>query len=833
MLLTKFPVEVQAAWISAGLFPIPCGANKVPHGGTRWRDLILQSDKVKNHTLSLLKEVPFVGVEMGRPDTNLEAIDIDNKCDNAAEIYEAFCSTFDQYKNFWFAEQTPSGGYHIVYRAWSPKKNTKLAKQQGVAVVETRGVGGFIVTSPSEGYIQVSKNSLIDIATGSISSIDLQELFFGFSKAFDESASLEYNVEAQTGHDRVGDKLAELDTTSEMHDILVRHGWSHLYNVGSIQRYARPNQPVMNKVGGTLNAIPNKFFCFTSSTNLEPSKVYSYFQLYALLECNGDFKKAAKVLSNKHFSKDKQRKLEPRKEIVNEVTGEVTLEMTWKDCFFTSVTNAGIKVSVDLTGLLKYLQYEGYCRIELNERTVFVKVKDFVLYEEDPTKIVDCVLRQCENDRDYSDPFLKSIQKLRALSFIQSLPLREVEFLEDTVDTCYKVFANGVLVITKDKLEIKPLSELGKYVFDKTIIKNELILEDRRMDDFDDTHPFVRFLINVSSDAETKVLNVDRFFALTSSIGYLLHTYKNQALNKAIIFTEEFYDTAGQAHGRTGKSLIGKAIGQWAKTMSVDGKNFQADDRFKFSGYALGTTIAVVNDLRKNFDFESLFNYLSDDFEVNRKGQDAFTLPFEKSPKFLLTTNFTLNDDTASFKARKHEIEFSSWYSDTYSPAQDPQVGYLFGLEWDSKIWSGFYQAMAQCIGIFLANGLKDYAKINLDKRKMASAIPDELREYFEDFIGTEEHFHVYEGQAILKQEFYDRFKSRYPGFKNPRAQLINQKLGIYCDTVGINVDKEAVIKNKDLDDKLVRVFKFTSGRSKLSAVWKENDWDKESLFER
>lgn len=830
MLLTKFPVEVQAAWISAGLFPIPCGANKAPHGGTRWRDLIAQSDKVKNYTLSLLKEVPFVGVEMGRPDTNLEAIDIDNKCDNAAEIYEAFCSTFDQYKNFWFAEQTPSGGYHIVYRAWSPKKNTKLAKQQGVAVVETRGVGGFIVTAPSEGYNQVSKNTLVDIATGSISSIDLQELFFGFSKAFDESASLEYNVEAQTGRDRVGDKLAELDTTSEMHDLLVRHGWSHLYNVGSIQRYSRPGQVVLNKVGGTLNAIPNKFFCFTSSTNLEPSKVYSYFQLYALLECNGDFKKAAKVLSDKHFSKDKQRKLEPRKEVIDEYSGEVLLERTWKDCFSVSETKAGIKVTIDWSGLIEYLEYEGYCQVKFNERFLFVKVKDFVLHEIEADRIIDFVLNQC-NDTDYKDAILKSIQKLRSVSLMQSLHVREVEFLEDTIDTCYKTFTNGVLVITKDKFEIKPLRDLGKYVFEKSIIKHELVLDNRTIDDFDDTHPFVRFLINVSSDAETKVLNVDRFFSLVTSIGYLLHTYKNQTINKAIIFTEEFYDSAGQAHGRTGKSLIGKAISYWSKVMTIDGKNFQADDRFKFSGYSLGTTVAVVNDLRKNFDFESLFNYLSDDFEVNRKGQDVFTLPFELSPKFLLTTNFTLNDDTASFKARKHEIEFSSWYSDAYTPVQDPQVGFMFGLEWDSIKWNGFYLVMAKCIAVFLASGLKTYTNINLDKRKMASSIPDELREYFEDFIGTEDNLQVYEKQKIIKQEFYDRFKSKYPGFKNPRAELISRKLALYCETLGIELNKEAVERFEGSESKQVRVFEFLSGRLKLSESFIDNGWTIKGAF--
>ncbi len=52
------------------------------------------------------------------------------------------------------AVRTPSGGYHFYFKSKYCGKNSKLARREGdgAAFIETRGDGGYVATTPSEGY---------------------------------------------------------------------------------------------------------------------------------------------------------------------------------------------------------------------------------------------------------------------------------------------------------------------------------------------------------------------------------------------------------------------------------------------------------------------------------------------------------------------------------------------------------------------------------------------------------------------------------------------------------------------------------------------------------
>ena len=49
--------------------------------------------------------------------------------------------------------------------------------------------------------------------------------------------------------------------------------------------------------------------------------------------------------------------------------------------------------------------------------------------------------------------------------------------------------------------------------------------------------------------------------------------------------------------------------------------------------------------MRKNFDFERLFSVITEGLTLEKKNKDAIKIPFNKSPKVSITTNYALKGD--------------------------------------------------------------------------------------------------------------------------------------------------------------------------------------------
>ena len=92
--------------------------------------------------------------------------------------------------------------------------------------------------------------------------------------------------------------------------------------------------------------------------------------------------------------------------------------------------------------------------------------------------------------------------------------------------------------------------------------------------------------------------------------------------------------------------------------------------------------------MREQFPFERLFSVITDDFPVERKGQDRVTISFEDSPKFLLSTNYVIEGKDASFEDRTHQIEFSDYYGPDHTPKDE--FGRRLFDDWDEEEWARF-----------------------------------------------------------------------------------------------------------------------------------------------
>jgi len=239
----------------------------------------------------------------------------------------------------------------------------------------------------------------------------------------------------------------------------------------------------------------------------------------------------------------------------------------------------------------------------------------------------------------------------------------------------------------------------------------------------------------------------------------MLHDYKNPTEARAIVLNDE--KISENPNGRTGKSIIGKSLQKIRKSSRIDGKNFKFD-RFAFQQIDLDTKIMDFNDVNKNFDFEKLFSIVTDELNVEKKQLPAFSMSFEDSPKIIISTNYTLKGEGASYKARMFELEFSDFYNEKHTPLDDFKK--IFFDEWDENDWSLFDNFMVECIQCFLQNGLIEVKSINLQKRKLMDNTSPQFVEFME---GRDLAFNFRYAKDSLYLDFIKQFNDYAPLKKN------------------------------------------------------------------
>ncbi len=318
------------------------------------------------------------------------------------------------------------------------------------------------------------------------------------------------------------------------------------------------------------------------------------------------------------------------------------------------------------------------------------------------------------------------------------------EFKKDTRYESFVYFRDCFVRITPGEYTIHPYKEL-----DKPIWKSQII--DHKFYEIEGECDFRSFIFKVAGN------DAGRYDSFRSVIGYLLHTYKDPSLAKAIIFMDEKLDDG--SNGGCGKSLLGNALSKVRKSLRLGGKNFLFE-RFAFQSYQPGTSIIEFNDLSRNFRFENLFTIITDSIIIEKKNKDEFIVPFEEAPKILLSTNYAIKGADESSLRRQFVIEFSDYFSHSYSP--EDEFGYRFFDDWCEYQWCSFYHFMVGCIQFYLEKGLVNYKRINLEVKKLIESTSEEFLEFAEALVL---------GQWYDKREIYRKFLEEYPGFNNRQME--------------------------------------------------------------
>src|SRR5690606_73245 len=210
-------------------------------------------------------------------------------------------------------------------------------------------------------------------------------------------------------------------------------------------------------------------------------------------------------------------------------------------------------------------------------------------------------------------------------------------------------------------------------------------------------------------------------------------------------------------NGGSGKGLFWNALKYMKKVSVIDGKTFEFTKSFPYQTVSTDTQILVFDDVKKNFNFESLFSLITEGITLEYKGQDAIQIPVEQSPKLLITTNYTIGGVGGSHDRRKFEIEMSAYFNSNHTPLDE--FGHMLFADWDESEWLRFDNYMINCAQYYLENGLVTHEYHNLDDRKFIKETSYEFYEFVK-----EGNLRV--NERMNKSVYYQRFIDEYKDFQ-------------------------------------------------------------------
>ncbi|MEV0608095.1 phage/plasmid primase, P4 family [Polymorphospora rubra] len=325
------------AWHDAGacVLPAKTDGTKAPAVAT-WRNLQRQRPDRSQVEQWFASGHPGVGLLTGAVSGNLEMLELEGRAvaEGALEALTGVL-TAAGLADLWarvaggYAERTPSGGIHLLYRLDGPVPgNTKLAarparpdelterEREVLAtrpdkvftrdLAETRGEGGFVVIAPSHGPVHATGQPWVLAAgqSGQVPTLSLDEraqLHTAF-RSLDQSpapAAEPARPTLQVVRDPAdgtspGD---DFEARTDWADILGPHGWRAVTSRGAYREWVRPGKDDAG-ISATTGKDPerDRLYVFSSSTEFDTERPYTKFGAYALLEHGGDHSAAARAL---------------------------------------------------------------------------------------------------------------------------------------------------------------------------------------------------------------------------------------------------------------------------------------------------------------------------------------------------------------------------------------------------------------------------------------------------------------------------------------------------------------------------------------------------------
>lgn len=778
-------IKAANYYTKQGFSVIPIGENKrAVFPWTEFQSKIMDDGTIKaQFTNKRCKNIAIIG---GGVSGGLEIIDVDLKYDISGTLWQRLKESLTDFMPLLYVVRTKSGGYHLYYRCELVEGNQKLAMRHAtkeelidtphakeIVLIETRGEGGYVLAPPSEGYAK-EKEFVINTIT-----LEQRDSILSICRSFNEVVK---EVRAQVVADSEAFATTPWDDYNSKCDVvklLESNGWTWIETRGERDFLKRPGKTDSN-ISADYHKGLGLFKVFSTSTQFETGRGYKPFAIYATLEHNGNFSEAAKQLikdgygegRNKvsvnikkdylgkkdegidsdniaaYISQKHKLDINRAKQLVNDLDNDSETELNT----FWSVARGVI--TIDRYKLINLLSSEGgfylyYYDKKLNYQ--LVRIVDNFVSETNMEQIKKFLINYIDSiPYDNFDGINKN--RLREIIYkgadayfnkglFEFMTNIQLKLLKHTKDSAYYPFLNGVVHVTKNKKELLKYGAINMHVWREQVIPYEINIDQ----DLDLSNvAYLKFIQKISNDEAARTEYT------RALIGYLLHTYKDPTKSYAVILAEETEDEA--EGGGAGKGLFFKAIGKLINLVSIDGKNFKLDKSFAFQRVELSTQLIVIEDCRKNVDFEGFYSKITEGVTIEKKNKDEIYISYEDAPKFGFTTNYTINYSGGHGKRRVKVLEFSNFFNHNNTPLEFFGGKAMFSNDWDRDEWNRFYNFMIDSVQNYLAKGIPKIDNSDTINRKNIKL------NFGEDFL---EHFELIEFEKWLE------FGNEYLNFIN------------------------------------------------------------------
>ena len=440
----------------------------------------------------------------------------------------------------------------------------------------------------------------------------------------------------------------------------------------------------------------------------------------------------------------------------------------------------------------RFLEDNGFYKYcpQGGKNYVFVKVTNNLIDHTSEKEIKDFILDKLYYFDDVSiyNYFAEQTRFFRE-EFLTLLGTIDIYFIADTKESSYLYYRNCAVQVKKNEVIHIDYVDLGGYVWKDHVI-------DRVYKKCDTIEcDYKSFIENVSAN------NPVRTTSMESTIGFLMHGHKNLSYCPAVILNDEVI--SDNPEGGTGKGIFMNALSHMKKLVTIDGKAFDFAKSFAYQLVSADTQILCFDDVKKYFDFERLFSVVTEGLTLEKKNKDAIKIPFSKSPKIAITTNYAIKGAGNSFQRRKWELELYQHYNKSFTP-QD-EFGRLFFGDWDDDEWCVFDNYMIQCLQLYLREGLVQSEFVNLKIRQLSAETSHDFIEWCGLLEGTQPNSKLVPDIRLNTNELYLDFIQEYPDY-SPRAKMSISRIRFNKWLYSFCIYKEGVPpeEGKDLNGKWI-----------------------------
>lgn len=275
------------------------------------------------------------------------------------------------------------------------------------------------------------------------------------------------------------------------------------------------------------------------------------------------------------------------------------------------------------------------------------------------------------------------------------------------------------------------------------------------------------------------------------TIGYMLHKFKSPSRGWVPFAMDNKIGDIGQCNGRSGKSFLFKALSYYCRSVTVSGRDKKLmDNPHVWDQVNTDTDFIVIDDMDRSMKMARFYDLITSNMTVNPKNNQSFTIPFEQSPKLVITTNYVPSDFDASSQARMLYLVFSDYYhqkseDNDYLESRSIRDDFghdLFGHKYKEQQWNADSVFFLDCLRFYLSVS-QDSVKIqppmkNIIIRKLKDDMGANFESWAQDFF-AEDSENL--DRVLIRSEVCDEFR-RFSNEKHLTMQTFNKRLQAFCD---------------------------------------------------